>query len=289
MKRLIESKSSKTFSVRLCGVFISCLMAACGPASTRAAADPDVFDQLDPAAKTEFVDATNQMRTLTAVCGNALACVEAYLAPFGPAYLVPGEPFASQDLQRTNDMQNRMFGAVMAMNGVSEEDAVGIPNRFHCGPPCLDRRRDDLAAHLPALSTLAKDFDVSGLQVVALWPDDAIRVDDRIYGPGGFSLRRTPYLHMQVASRTRDAVVVSPSVDVARMAQTLKDVGAIAIARDRFGVRVIHRESIGDNEMGLLFTTPQRAASIDPGQLPDGGRYQWVKPLRDGVYFYVRT
>lgn len=211
-------------------------------------------------------------------------CFRALMRPFGPlAVTTPALPAAV-----ANRWQNFSFGYLSARADV---DPKRILDRYHCGPPCVAQRKALMIADLAAFRRLLAGFQDSRLEVVALWPAGAVRAGDDVYAAGRVRrlnrIRRLGSLDASASGPMRLAVIPAP---VAAMAAALRTHGAIAIAHEPFGgVRIIHSDSLGDNETGLLFISPQAADRIDDRQLPDGGRYVAIWPIAEGVYFYIRT
>ncbi len=204
--------------------------------------------------------------------------------PFGPLNLTMGDAAGADDLERADGLQNYAFGASGAAAGVNP---AKLANDFHCGPPCAKRRKAELLAALPQAQVVADQFAATKFKVIALWPG-ALRVDDRVFG-GVYHLERTSILGL-VVGRLGPPPAGAPSAEAARIETELRGTAATSVVRDEFGgIRLIHRESIGDNEAGLLFLTEAQARAVDGRQLPSGGHYLGVEPVAPGVYFYMRS
>jgi hypothetical protein len=248
------------------------------------AEEPQTPEQLE--LKTIF----RAIEPVAARCAGSVECFSAATRPFGPLTITVGEAVGAADTAYAAQVVNFAFGVAGGQAGV---DPAKLANEFHCGPPCAVRRMKELTGSLAGLHQLAKGFKTGGYSVVALWPDGRVRVDDAVLtGERIVSLRRTKLLGIAqtwavagASERANDR-----QLGALKLATLLRQTAATTIARDPFGgVRLIHKDSLGNNEAGLLFIDKARGTRIDPRPLADGSRYQRLMPIGDGVFFYIRT
>lgn len=247
-----------------------------GPAASQSAPPSAQEREVTEAVRT-------QIAVAQAVAGDSKKF--AMLArPFGPLNLTMGEVAGAADPEEADSLQSFAFGAAGA---AAKVDPAKLANDFHCGPPCAKRRKAELLKTLPQARAIAASFSAANYRVISLWPG-AVRVDDQVFG-GAYHLERSPLLRLAVGTVGPPAAG-SPPADAARIQAELSQTAATSVVRDEFGgIRLIHRDSIGDNEAGLLFATEEQAGAVDKRTLANGGSYVGLEPAAPGVYFYIRS
>jgi len=231
-----------------------------------------IFDQIIPLAKH---------------CGGDQRCFLDHVGPFGPWLVAIGPRQGAAEPEFASEVLNFGFGIVMAASG-APRDGNGNASLF-CGEPCMRTRQSALVKSLDQVRPLALQFGATGLSFIALWPDGRVRADDRVIGAGtAFTADRTPVLGVFRGWDLHPDATLPRDAEVLRIAALMRAAGIVAIARDETGgIRAIHRDSIAENEQGLLFDP--RTPPVIGAALANGGRYAWVEQVAPGVFAYIRN
>lgn len=220
-------------------------------------------------------------------CAGKLQCFQDRIRPFGPWLVALGPAQSAENPAFASSAQNFAFGVVGGAAGV---DPMAVNEAFFCGEACMRGRLDTMKRSVEKLRPIAARFGRSGLSLLALWPEGRIRADDWVIDAAGTRRgTRTPLLSIFRGWSVQGKLDTAAPVYAAREIATLMRAhGVIAVARDESGgIRVIHRDSIAENEVGLLFD-PKRLPR--PGlKLPDGARYGILERVKSGVYAYLRA
>lgn len=243
--------------------------------------------QEDTPAQTEQKAAFRAIRPAAGHCAGDVACFKAHVRPYGPWVVAIGGRQGEADPALASEVTNFAFGVVGGMAGV---DPSAISAGFFCGESCMKKRMTDLARDAGNLASVGGAFSRSSLSLVALWPNDRIRADDCVISastvrcPG-----RTPELGLfqgWIEGATENPRPV-PAEQARSIAAMLRTRNLVAAVRDEGGgVRLVHGDSLAENEVGLLF-----AASPPPQGVRhrDGSRYTVVERVAPGVYAYLRV
>jgi hypothetical protein len=220
-------------------------------------------------------------------------------------FLLRVQPYGSLDLLvlrgASPDHANKLRGFFLGVvGGIANVDPAPFADRWHCGPPCGDARRDSLRRYLPRIRELAEQFrGLSGVDVLAPWPGQGYRAglltyDGRLWHldtPSpvmGFVPWRVTALPDSAAETFRQMHTNRRAVET--LVAAMRGLGVCAIARNGAGgVRVVLQGAIEDNEAGLLFVGRGAAPPQLHGFEADGRQYVYVQAIASDVYFYVTS
>lgn len=238
-------------------------------------------------AQLEQKQAFRQIGEQARLCEGDEACFRAHVRPFGPWVVALGGRQGSADPAFAAEVTNFAFGVAGGQAGV---DPIAVSKALFCGKACMNTRMAELGRRHASLRQVAEALSRSGVLLVALWPEGKIRANDCVIdGADVRCIRRTPELGLFQGWTAGEAVPAGTiSVkEVAAVAALLRRNGLAAVVQDEGGgVRVIHSDSLAENEVGLLFSTspPARGAA-----LPDGSSYSVINKVADGVFAYLRV
>lgn len=249
-------------------------------------------------AFSQTVNQDEQKQVLRAVIAVAEACEgssDCFLAsarPFGPLHVYVSDDAGRWDSSFAKSVTNFAFGAVSAAATVDPEKMLG---KFFCGDKCMFERRESMIKNLPAINNLVKAFAKSKHSVLALWPDGSLLVDGTLVrGEEVRALRKTPALGLifdrTFAAGTPKNLPISTLESIGILRSMLERSGATAIVRDDTGgIRVIHLDSIAENEAGLIFTNNSPEALMSFGPQSNGAEYRGLSIVGKNIYFYLRS
>lgn len=239
-----------------------------------------------PSAEQEQRAILTEIAPLAERCAGDQGCFLDHVRPFGPWLVELGPVRGAEDPVFAMTARNFGYGFMLRAAGVAYDGSGNAS--FFCGEACMRAREAALARSLDDLRPIVKRFAGTGLMVIALWPEGRVRADDRVIGTdGAFTSDRTPVLGVFRGWDLRpDARQPSDAV-ILRIAASMRAAGIVAIARDESGgIRAIHRDSIAENEQGLLFD-PVKMPVIGV-TMPNGAEYALLDPIAPGVFIYLR-
>jgi hypothetical protein len=213
-------------------------------------------------------------------------------------------PYGPLDLQvqratheESDALRNYYLGVAGAAFGV---DPKGLTTAFHCGPDCVDHRRQDLVVKLPRIKSLANDFRaLKGVNVLSIWGlGDDCRINNLFRIMGQQRETRPSSVMGFVPSgvwRPVDDVdkyitaLGAKSESVRHVLQEMRELSIAALVREKNNVVRLVRVGIGDNESGLLLLRKPGSEYSRGQKLPDGRKVQLLEPLESTVLFYETT
>ena len=215
--------------------------------------------------------------------------VRRWCLPFGPMDLQVGK--ASHE--EAASLRNFYLGFVGAAFGV---DTARLAESFHCGEACVAGRRRDLEAKRPRIQALVDDFrKLEGVNVVAAWGiKDQYRVNDlfKIEGQTNVTSPSAELGFVPSSSWKRSSfddylasIGASPAA-VQRVLSALTALSIAALVRQADGAIRVVRIGIGENESGLVFSSPKLPPLKVGAKLPDGRQIKILRDLKKGVFFY---
>src|SRR5260221_3133439 len=247
-------------------------------------------------ADEEFVVAMKRAKPLAARINGDIDLFFENVHRFGPLDLVVEK---SPDAKYCDEIRNYFLGA---MAGAAKIDRAAFKrklNDFHCGPPCARARRDALYAHLDAVRRLVTHISKPpSAPVVALWPGGGYRVGDIAFREGHFGrIQPSPVLGLipwETFSLTDGLDVYFARMKTSRykieaLVNEMRQLGIVALCRDEEGTRAVIKDSIGDNEAGLLFVASGAPPPQVDTRLEDGRQIVGFERVAEDVYFYTSS
>jgi len=215
--------------------------------------------------------------------------------PYGPLYF---EVRRAKTPKEADQWSNFLLGLG---GGTCAIDSAALANKFHCGPPCTAERRRQAVEALPATRKLVAEFrKLKGVWLLSQWgvPHD-YRVNDLFNMLEGQTNEALPSPAMGFVPSNwwkawpgvpqYLATIGAKQEDVERVIAQMRALPITsAVVREGADVRVI-RIGIGDNQSGLLFTSPKAPVPRVRSALPDGREYTVIEVLEPGVIYFETT
>jgi hypothetical protein len=213
------------------------------------------------------------------------------VAPYGPiALTVSGD--VTNDERRT--LRNFYFGVA---GRAAQIDPVKMTDSFHCGPDCIEHRKEMVWPYMAEVERLVSKFrDLRAVRLVSQWGlQDEYRVNDAFQMLGrvneGKPTDKMGFLPSDVWRpwRSMDDYVRSIGGEpaaVKNLISGMRKIGFLAIVTDStFGIRAI-RFGMANNESGLMYSVGGRSTprlGMEDGM---GAKFVVVERVHDGLVYY---
>lgn len=213
--------------------------------------------------------------------------------PFAPLNLT----IESGDMKLNSDFNNIFFGYEGEAAGIADDEVPALANRFHCGPPCAERRGNAFVPDLTALRKLVQQFQLNapGVQVLAQWGvEGSFRFNNVFVNSDRSALAYTPspLVHavpsnmVQKYPNFMEALPAGVSgVRLLALVAEAKDLRICAIQDTPTGIRLI-REGNADNVSGVLILKKGKSAPQVGDDFQNGWEIVWIKEIAPEIYYF---